>query len=600
MSPEVFSGPARTSEYYKNLKAVLSFRFELPHLPNCSSKEKGGQAQERHHCCSFTCQRVEEEVANDVLTAASKLFYALPLKKFYTPPTFFRSFNNLPSITMPAVRTHDSATASLEVRTGMNAPTSPLPTLAIIAPTPRAFTFPASHNLNISPYSTPSNSPFEPDLNTPFELWSPASSYLSTPSPLTRNLSPDSSVSVSSPQSDSPDAERRPQKGDEGYIKRPENAFILFRRKWCEDRQQAEEELGIPSNRKKERQADLSKTISQKWKSLSKKDRQYWEDLAKEKKKVHREMYPNYVFRPQRVRDKDGHARNKKYTKRNRGPGRRVQRDPDGETAYVIPDRRFASASSTPPLTSYHTIRIPIIPLVSPRPDSLSSPFLPVPKVGQTFSGTVGNITPNLQSDSMLHSEAGLQSSELMRNLFNLPAPETPESTRSAAQLQPLSISPLSSVASSPVSGPFTPTSDLLDQPAFNNAQLYPYPLSTTGNCESADNAISQIPRPADIQAELGAQQDILHSYPSWQSHNAIWQAEPNTLAGNDFDLQIIPPIELGQGLTMQEYDDNAVFGIAPAATLNDFVVHDFAQEYFLPMDSPGDDIVTMSGDYAL
>ncbi|KAJ3719583.1 hypothetical protein DFJ43DRAFT_1005375, partial [Lentinula guzmanii] len=49
-----------------------------------------------------------------------------------------------------------------------------------------------------------------------------------------------------------------------------------------------------------------TKTISQKWKSLSKKDRQYWEDLAKEKKKVHREMYPNYVFRPQRVRDKDG------------------------------------------------------------------------------------------------------------------------------------------------------------------------------------------------------------------------------------------------------------------------------------------------------
>ncbi|THV03648.1 hypothetical protein K435DRAFT_583561, partial [Dendrothele bispora CBS 962.96] len=37
--------------------------------------------------------------------------------------------------------------------------------------------------------------------------------------------------------STSPDAERRPKKGDENYIKRPENAFILFRRKCCEDRQ---------------------------------------------------------------------------------------------------------------------------------------------------------------------------------------------------------------------------------------------------------------------------------------------------------------------------------------------------------------------------
>ncbi|KAF9052016.1 hypothetical protein BJ165DRAFT_1331675, partial [Panaeolus papilionaceus] len=35
--------------------------------------------------------------------------------------------------------------------------------------------------------------------------------------------------------------ERRPKKGDEDYIKRPENAFILFRRKCCEDRQAVEE-----------------------------------------------------------------------------------------------------------------------------------------------------------------------------------------------------------------------------------------------------------------------------------------------------------------------------------------------------------------------
>jgi hypothetical protein len=35
---------------------------------------------------------------------------------------------------------------------------------------------------------------------------------------------------------------------------------------------------------KKQRQADLSKTISQQWKSLSAEERQFWEELAKEKK----------------------------------------------------------------------------------------------------------------------------------------------------------------------------------------------------------------------------------------------------------------------------------------------------------------------------
>ena len=85
-------------------------------------------------------------------------------------------------------------------------------------------------------------------------------------------------------------SERRPKKGDEDYIKRPENAFILFRRKCCEDRNlalgagDAGEGDGSAPPTKKQRQADLSKTISQQWKGLSAEERQYWEDLAKEKK----------------------------------------------------------------------------------------------------------------------------------------------------------------------------------------------------------------------------------------------------------------------------------------------------------------------------
>ncbi|KAJ8456602.1 hypothetical protein ONZ45_g18654 [Pleurotus djamor] len=172
--------------------------------------------------------------------------------------------------------------------------------LALISPTPRAFTF--NHVLEDSTYSTPSSSPFQPELalggglepfysnvgnglgganggNGPQTVLLPSamsstppprtlsSSVLSAPPSSSSNtsLSPSSS-SLSSPNvlsspitgsstssltqthkrrkpSHSVDpldrnggAERPPKKGDDDYIKRPENAFILLRRKRCEER----------------------------------------------------------------------------------------------------------------------------------------------------------------------------------------------------------------------------------------------------------------------------------------------------------------------------------------------------------------------------
>jgi hypothetical protein len=79
-----------------------------------------------------------------------------------------------------------------------------------------------------------------------------------------------------------------PKKGDKDYIKWPENAFIFFRRKCCEDRNLAQgaRDAGDSdgSSTKKLRQANLSKMISQQWKCLSSEEHQYWVDLAKEKK----------------------------------------------------------------------------------------------------------------------------------------------------------------------------------------------------------------------------------------------------------------------------------------------------------------------------
>jgi hypothetical protein len=153
------------------------------------------------------------------------------------------------------------------------------------------------------------------------------------------------------------DIERRPKKGDEDYIKRPENAFILFRRKCCEDRQTAQEEAAaLDGPAKKQRQADLSKTISQQWKALPPEERLYWEELAKDKKKEHEQMYPNYVYRPQRSKDRKG----KKGKRGEEG-------DSETNISFVLPlcapavSKNHNRSSSAPTPPPRQTIQIPSV-----------------------------------------------------------------------------------------------------------------------------------------------------------------------------------------------------------------------------------------------
>ena len=238
------------------------------------------------------------------------------------------------------------------------------PSLSILSPTPRSFTFPAAHNLADSP--SPSSSPFEPDHHS-FPVQSctlvpdlPLS--IATPPPPLAHLRPDS-PSPSSPVAPpthkrrksscgSDVVERRPKKGDEDYIKRPENAFILFRRKCCEDRQ-AEEEAAKADGAKKPRQADLSKTISQMWKSLPADERQIWEQMAKDKKKEHAQLYPNYVYRPQRSKDKDGKAKGNKKSSLKR-------LDESDSLSFVVPVARpHGRSASVPTPPPYQSIQIP-------------------------------------------------------------------------------------------------------------------------------------------------------------------------------------------------------------------------------------------------
>ena len=250
------------------------------------------------------------------------------------------------------------------------------PTLAILSPTPRAITFPFNQT-ETSPYSSPIASPFEPDLGkltlspskttlvrtlspiSPSDTSSCTSIFSTTPSTTSLSTFPASPSSSHKRRKSSicSDIERRPKKGDEDYIKRPENAFILFRRKCCEDRQAAQEEAAVLDGpAKKQRQADLSKTISQQWKALSPEERLYWEELAKEKKKEHEQMYPNYVYRPQRSKDRKG----KKGKRGEEG-------DSESTISFVLPlcapatGKNHGRSSSAPTPPPRQTIQIPTV-----------------------------------------------------------------------------------------------------------------------------------------------------------------------------------------------------------------------------------------------
>ena len=164
----------------------------------------------------------------------------------------------------------------------------PEPTMLSPAPSPFPFFFKNTD----APFCLSSISPFNPDPN-------PNCTSLMTRSQKRRR------------PSCSTDLKRRPKKGDHNYIKRPENAFILFRSKCYEYRRKVQVDW-VNEPGKKHRQADLSKAIGQQWKSLTSEERHYWQELAKEKKKEHEEKYPDYVYRPRRSKDKTGRLEKKK------------------------------------------------------------------------------------------------------------------------------------------------------------------------------------------------------------------------------------------------------------------------------------------------
>ncbi|PLW19332.1 hypothetical protein PCASD_15231 [Puccinia coronata f. sp. avenae] len=75
-----------------------------------------------------------------------------------------------------------------------------------------------------------------------------------------------------------------------GHVKRPRNAFILFRSYACSSN------LIPPSVEKDHRQ--ISRIVSHMWKSLAPDERAKWERQAEEEKDLHRKLHPDYRYKP--------------------------------------------------------------------------------------------------------------------------------------------------------------------------------------------------------------------------------------------------------------------------------------------------------------
>lgn len=155
------------------------------------------------------------------------------------------------------------------------------------------------------------------------------------PLPTLPSASPSSSAAATTPPAPAPKgkaakgAPKDPKaktsharKTPPGHIKRPPNAFIIFRSHCCAPDQlgpngvvppgtptaQQLSELGITDHR------HISRIVSHLWKSLSPAEKAYWEDKAQQKKDEHAAAHPDYRYKPV--------YRNKDEVRRRRKTGR--------------------------------------------------------------------------------------------------------------------------------------------------------------------------------------------------------------------------------------------------------------------------------------
>ncbi|KAJ3557590.1 hypothetical protein NM688_g1393 [Phlebia brevispora] len=205
-----------------------------------------------------------------------------------------------------------------------------------------------------------------------------------------------------------PPGKRRSQ----GYIPRPPNAFMLFRADFV---RQKHVPGSIETNH-----GSLSKIIGNIWTNLPPEQKEPWNKLAKKKKAEHKQMYPNYRFRPV-------HNKNKSAAKRKEKPlpdptdERRCEQvahlllegkkgaeltaavrqleyarsqelagsvtPPPPYAAVAAPTPIYAQrrpSSVPPPTTLYNPITIPTVPFLAQFQPSMSRPDTPVGNIARS------------------------------------------------------------------------------------------------------------------------------------------------------------------------------------------------------------------------
>ncbi|GAA6060397.1 hypothetical protein JCM10212_004650 [Sporobolomyces blumeae] len=155
-----------------------------------------------------------------------------------------------------------------------------------------------------------------------------------------------------------------------GHIKRPPNAFILFRSHCCAPKPD-EAEFDPPGTAHARNLARLninksqhvSVIVSELWRGLSTEDKAYWEQKAQEAKEEHQRLYPEYRYRPQQRAKEAGRKRklmNQVETEESRSACHEVARlvlEQEGSAPSTAPStrrraRQDVATTSTPELPS--------------------------------------------------------------------------------------------------------------------------------------------------------------------------------------------------------------------------------------------------------
>ncbi|KAJ7073393.1 hypothetical protein B0H15DRAFT_869174 [Mycena belliarum] len=507
---------------------------------------------------------------------------------FVQPPSLFvRSAGGTESERMPALRTR----ATHPPARPLNLSTPPL--LTVVAPTPRVstFSFPTKHNLADSPFSSPSSSPFEPDLRDVAEDAEAAerlaSSAASPQAPHHDALPPPPTKPA--PRRASSTEPCRPKRGDPNYVKRPENAFMLFRRECaaelrmsaCPRITASSSSAPVPDStpkndngpspqapsakgKSKMRQADLSKMISARWKALSPAERARWQDLAAERKHEHGLLHPEYVFRPARPL--------------HRRTSRKSSTPVPQALEFIVPasseGRRSASTPAHP--HPYQLVQVPRVDFsLSNSSSSFSASLEPSPDFF-SFSDPFTDFTalsPSLDPNSSLLS---LLSMHGMGGDFDyIPrvastgagAPQLAEGIQEDASAKACSLrgallpetiaSPASSADGSSQSSPYTPAS------ALHSFLFYP-PVHTSHPYPSSFRSVSAASAKLDIPSTTFDPRatfshpfgDAEASYAPWAPQWAAaspWSSTSFPLHPGDlqldFDIGHVPASEAGWGV---------------------------------------------------